>query len=140
MVAYLKSPWASRGALSLRETCEIAHRHNVPVLVDAADAPTGPQPDALYRVAADLVAFSGGKAINGPQSSGILAGRTDLIRAARLNSSPNHSIGRTGKAAKEDIVGLMVALERYLDRDHDAETADLASSGGFDGRKTPGFG
>ena len=61
---------------------------------------------------ADLVTFSGGKGLMGPQSSGILAGRADLIRAARLNGSPNHSVGRAAKAAKEDIVGLIVALER----------------------------
>ncbi len=124
MVAYLKSPWASRGALSLHETCEIAHRNNVPVLVDAAAMlPPAGNLTRFIEEGADLVAFSGGKAINGPQSSGILAGRADLIRAARMNSSPNHSIGRTGKAAKEDIVGLMVALDRYLQRDHNAETA-----------------
>jgi seryl-tRNA(Sec) selenium transferase len=59
----------------------------------------------------------------GPQSSGILAGRADLIHAARMNGNPNHSIGRAAKAAKEDIVGLIVALENYLQRDHDADTA-----------------
>ena len=72
---------------------------------------------------ADLVTFSGGKGLMGPQSSGILAGRADLIRAARLNGSPSHSVGRAAKAAKEDIVGLIVAIENYLERDHDADTA-----------------
>ena len=57
----------------------------------------------------------------GPQSSGILAGRADLIHAARLNGSPSHSIGRSAKAAKEDVVGLIVALENYLERDHEAD-------------------
>ena len=67
--------------------------------------------------------LSGGKGLNGPQGSGVLAGRADLIRAATANGSPNHSVGRAAKAAKEDVVGLIVALERYLARDHDADLA-----------------
>lgn len=122
LVVYLLAPWASKGALPLAETCAIAHRHNVPVLVDASA--TLPPVENLRRFiaeGADLVTFSGGKGLLGPQSSGILAGRADLIRAATLNGSPFHSIGRAAKAAKEDIVGLIVALERYLARDHQAD-------------------
>ncbi|HET9017065.1 MAG TPA: aminotransferase class V-fold PLP-dependent enzyme [Thermomicrobiaceae bacterium] len=122
MVFYVVAPWASRGALPLAETCAIAHRHRVPVLVDAAAML--PPADNLRRFiaeGADLVTFSGGKGLRGPQSSGILAGRAPLIAAARANASPNHSVGRAAKAAKEDIVGLMVALELYLNRDHAAE-------------------
>jgi L-seryl-tRNA(Ser) seleniumtransferase len=118
------SPWANRGALSLQVTCEVAHEANIPVLVDAAAML--PPADSLRRFigqGADLVTFSGGKGLMGPQSSGILAGRADLIRAARMNGSPNHSVGRAAKAAKEDIVGLIVALENYMQRDHDADTA-----------------
>jgi seryl-tRNA(Sec) selenium transferase len=83
-----------------------------------------PPPENLRRFireGADLVTFSGGKGLRGPQSSGILAGRRDLIRAARLNGSPHHSIGRPGKAAKEDIVGLLTALELFERRDHAAD-------------------
>jgi D-glucosaminate-6-phosphate ammonia-lyase len=135
LVMYLMSPWASRGALSLTQTCEIAHRHGVPVLVDAA-AMLPPSENLRRFIAegADLVTFSGGKGLRGPQSSGILAGRADLIRAALKNGSPNHSVGRAAKAAKEDIVGLIVALEMYLERDHEAdlrhwrEQADYMSS------------
>ena len=124
LVAYLASPWASRGALPLAQTCEIAHKHGVPVLVDAAAML--PPPENLTRFiaeGADLVTYSGGKELRGPQSSGILAGRADLIRAALANGSPNHSVGRAAKAAKEDIVGLIVALERYMALDHAAEMA-----------------
>jgi L-seryl-tRNA(Ser) seleniumtransferase len=124
LVVYLMSPWASHGALSLEKTCEIAHEANIPVLVDAAAML--PPANSLQRFiseGADLVTFSGGKGLMGPQSSGILAGRADLIRAARMNGNPNHSIGRAAKAAKEDIVGLIVALENYMQRDHDADTA-----------------
>jgi len=124
LVVYLMSPWASRAALSLEQTCEIAHEANIPVLVDAA-AMLPPAENLTRFIAdgADLVTFSGGKGLMGPQSSGILAGRADLIRAARMNGNPNHSIGRVAKAAKEDIVGLIVALETYMQRDHDTDTA-----------------
>lgn len=123
-VVYLLAPWASPGALPLAQTCAIAHEQGVPVLVDAAAVlPPAENLTRVIAAGADLVVFSGGKGINGPQSSGILAGRADLIRAALLNGSPSHSIGRAAKAAKEDIVGLMVALERYLARDHAAELA-----------------
>ena len=124
LVMYLMSPWANQGALSLATTCEIAHAANVPVLVDAA-AMLPPHTSLTRFIAegADLVTFSGGKGLMGPQSSGILAGRADLIRAARMNGSPSHSVGRAAKAAKEDIVGLIVALENYLARDHDADIA-----------------
>jgi L-seryl-tRNA(Ser) seleniumtransferase len=124
LVVYLMSPWANRGALSLETTCEVAHESNIPVLVDAAAMlpPTGSLRRFIAQ-GADLVTFSGGKGLMGPQSSGILAGRADLIRAARMNGSPNHSVGRAAKAAKEDIVGLMVALENYMQRDHDVDTA-----------------
>lgn len=124
LVMYLMSPWANQGALSLAKTCEIAHAANVPVLVDAA-AMLPPHTSLTRFIAegADLVTFSGGKGLMGPQSSGILAGRADLIRAARMNGSPSHSVGRAAKAAKEDIVGLIVALENYMARDHDADIA-----------------
>ncbi|HLZ32089.1 MAG TPA: aminotransferase class V-fold PLP-dependent enzyme [Chloroflexota bacterium] len=124
LVVYLMSPWANQGALSLVQTCAIAHEANIPVLVDAAAML--PPANSLQRFiaeGADLVTFSGGKGLMGPQSSGILAGRADLIRAARMNGNPNHSIGRAAKAAKEDIVGLIVALEDYMQRDHNADTA-----------------
>lgn len=122
LVVYLMSPWAGLGALSLAETCAIAHRHGVPVLVDAAAVlPPAENLTRFVAEGADLVTFSGGKGLRGPQSSGILAGRADLIRAALKNGSPNHSIGRVAKAAKEDIVGLIVALESYLARDHAAD-------------------
>ena len=73
----------------------------------------------------DLVAFSGGKAIRGPQSSGILMGRKDLIAAAVPAFTPFAGIGRNMKVGKEEIIGLLTALERYLKADHDAERKEL---------------
>jgi len=73
---------------------------------------------------ADLVAFSGGKGLRGPQGSGILTGRADLIRAARRQSSPHGGVGRAMKVSKEEIVGLLTALEIWAARDHAADMRD----------------
>jgi uncharacterized pyridoxal phosphate-dependent enzyme len=112
-VVYLVSPFTSPpGVLSLEEVCQIAHRHGIPVIVDAASMlPPRDNLRKYLRQGADLVNFSGGKGIRGPQSTGILAGRKDLIRAAALNASPNQGIGRPSKTSKEEIVGLVTALE-----------------------------
>jgi L-seryl-tRNA(Ser) seleniumtransferase len=83
-----------------------------------------PPRDNLFRYhrgGADLVIVSGGKGIRGPQSTGILSGRRDLIRAATLNASPNQAIGRAAKTSKEEIVGLVTALELFLAEDEKAE-------------------
>ena len=101
---------------------KVAQRYSLPMIVDAAAKL--PPVENLWRFidhGADMVAFSGGKAIMGPQSTGILCGRQDLIEAAALNHSPNMAIGRAAKVCKEEIVGLMVALERYVQRDHAAD-------------------
>lgn len=110
------------GLLPFEIICEIAHKHGVPVIVDAASML--PPRENLYkhlRQGADLVLFSGGKGIRGPQSTGILAGRKDLIRAAALNNSPNQAAGRPSKTSKEEIVGLVKALELFLAEDEEAE-------------------
>jgi L-seryl-tRNA(Ser) seleniumtransferase len=120
-VAYFVE-FSERGSLSLEMTVQIAHRRGVPVVVDAAAEL--PPVDNLRRFAdlgADLVAFSGGKDIKGPQSSGLLVGRRDLIEACARHASPNYSIGRSMKVGKEEIVGLVVAVERYLAQDRQAE-------------------
>jgi L-seryl-tRNA(Ser) seleniumtransferase len=122
-VVYLHSPFTSPpGVLPLPAMCDIAHKHGVPVIVDAASML--PPRANLYthlRLGADLVNFSGGKGIRGPQSTGILAGRKELIRAAVLNSSPNAGVGRSAKTSKEEIVGLVTALELFLAEDEAAE-------------------
>src|ERR687897_1290449 len=74
----------------------------------------------------DLVTFSGGKGTRGPQSAGLLLGRKDLIAAARLNAPPNgNTIGRGMKVNKEEMLGMLVALERYVARDHAADRRDF---------------
>src|SRR5262245_995315 len=122
-VIHLVSPFTSPpGILGFEEVVRIAHARGVPVLVDAASMI--PPRDNLFRFlrgGADLVVVSGGKGIRGPQSTGILAGRRDLIRAATLNASPNQAIGRAAKTSKEEIVGLVTALELFLAEDEKAE-------------------
>jgi L-seryl-tRNA(Ser) seleniumtransferase len=109
----------------LDEVIEIAHARGVPVLVDASN--TLPPAEHLYAfidMGADLVAFSGGKGLRGPQGSGILTGRADLIHAARLQSAPVQGIGRPLKVSKEEVMGLLTALEIWAGRDHAADLRD----------------
>jgi L-seryl-tRNA(Ser) seleniumtransferase len=114
--------FAGRGSLPLETVVEIAHRRGVPVIVDAAaEIPPLHNLRHFNDLGADLVVFSGGKDIEGPQSSGLILGRRDLIEACALNGNPNYAIGRPMKAGKEEIVGLVVALERYLAQDREAE-------------------
>ena len=122
-VAYLISPFTSPpGILSLPQTLEIAHRRGVPVIVDAASMlPPRENLTKYLRLGADLVSFSGGKGIRGPQSTGILVGRRDLVRAVTLNASPNQALARAAKTSKEEICGLVVALELFMAEDESAE-------------------
>jgi len=101
------------------ELIEVGRKAGVPVLVDpASDIPPTENLTRFFKLGADLVVLSGGKAILGPQSTGVLAGRRDLIEAAALNAFPNANIGRGMKVGKEEIIGLIVALERYLKLDY----------------------
>lgn len=122
---YYTVAWFCTGAaLPLAEVAEAAHRAGVPVMVDAAaEVPPLINLTRFLAEGADLVAFSGGKAIRGPQVSGFVLGRKDLIEACRLNDCPNMSIGRPMKVGKEEIVGLVKAVELYVQRDHAADMA-----------------
>jgi len=123
-VAFVDSPSIGPGALDFATVVEVAHARNVPVIVDAAS--TLPPVSHLTRWiagGADLVIYSGGKGLRGPQDSGLLAGRADLIAAAKMNGNPNAGIGRAAKVSKEAMVGLAVALDRFMAHDHDADFA-----------------
>ena len=121
-VAYLFSGFVSRRALPLEQVVEIAHANDVPVIVDAASyLPPRANLRRFIDEGADLVQFSGGKAVRGPQGTGILAGRGDLIEAAYANASPHQFIGRGMKVAKEEIIGLVEALQIFAEEDEDAE-------------------
>ena len=109
------------GQIGHEEFVRLGKKHGIPTLNDAAaDVPPADNLLRFQRMGYDLVAFSGGKGLRGPQSAGLLLGRRDLIEAARLNNSPHSdSVGRTNKVNKEEIVGMLVALELFLERDHD---------------------
>jgi D-glucosaminate-6-phosphate ammonia-lyase len=111
------------GAIKAAEFAEISRRRGVPVLIDAAaDVPPVENLSRFIKLGYDLVCISGGKAICGPQSAGLLLGRRDLIEAAKLNTSPNSgSIHRGMKVNKEEILGMLIALESFLKKDHAAE-------------------
>jgi L-seryl-tRNA(Ser) seleniumtransferase len=106
------------------ELIAIGKKAGVPVLVDmASDLPPWDNLRRFLDAGADLVVLSGGKCIGGPQASGILLGRKELIEAAHMNASPNDNIGRGMKVGKEEVIGLIVALERWVKSDHRAEEA-----------------
>jgi D-glucosaminate-6-phosphate ammonia-lyase len=96
--------------LDLKDVAPIAKEHGIPVLVDAA-ADSLMVPNPYLALGADLVAYSGGKIIRGPQGAGLLVGRKDLVRAAWANSAPHHAFGRALKVTKEEIVGMLAAVE-----------------------------
>jgi uncharacterized pyridoxal phosphate-dependent enzyme len=121
-VLYVAGGHLPQTALPLSSVVRIAHERGVPVIVDAA-AQLPPVSNLWHftaEVGADLALFSGGKALHGPQASGLLVGRADLVEAARQNGSPFQRLARAMKAGKEEIAGLVAAVERYLRLDHDA--------------------
>lgn len=142
-VAYVIGPFIKPG-LGLEKTIEIAHAHDLPVLVDAAaEVPPRENLSKFIKMGADMVAFSGGKGIGGPQSAGLLAGRKDLMEAAFLNSlnldSPKAGIGRPMKVSKENLVGMVAALELYMDTDETAIIDGWRSKADYVKRKLDGI-
>jgi D-glucosaminate-6-phosphate ammonia-lyase len=123
-IFYFPGALSGRGDLPLETVIEIANRHKVPVVVDAAAQL--PPVENLWRftqMGAALAVFSGGKDLRGPQASGLMLGRKDLIETIRLHGSPNHSIGRPMKVGKEEMVGLLAAVKRYLTLDHEGRAS-----------------
>ena len=109
------------GLVSLKEYCEIAHEHELPVVVDAAsELPPVSNLGWFYEQGADLTCFSGGKAMYGPNDTGFLLGDKNLIEAATMQANPRSGIGRGFKVSKEQIVGLVVAVQRYANLDEKA--------------------
>jgi uncharacterized pyridoxal phosphate-dependent enzyme len=112
----------SLGQIRDEEFVRLGKKHGVVTMNDcAADVPPVENLWKFTAMGFDLVAFSGGKGIRGPQSAGLLLGRKDLIAAARANAAPNgNSIGRGMKVNKEEMVGMLAAIERFVTLDHAA--------------------
>ena len=92
----------------------------MPVFVDAA-AEILTIPNVHLQRGATLVGYSGGKYIRGPQSAGLLLGRKDLVQAAWVHSAPHHGYARAMKVGREEMIGMLVAVESWVERDHAAE-------------------
>jgi seryl-tRNA(Sec) selenium transferase len=112
----------AEGQIKVEEWLQLAKEYKIPAFIDAAaDTPPVSHLWDYANMGYDLIAFSGGKAMRGPQCAGLLIGRKDLVAYALLNNSPHEdTIGRSQKVGKEEIVGMVKALECYLSEDHDA--------------------
>jgi L-seryl-tRNA(Ser) seleniumtransferase len=109
-----------RHPMPLEEMTAAAKKMGIPVIVDAA-AERLTIPNVYLTKGVDMVAYSGGKCLRGPQCAGLLLGRKDLLQAAWLNSAPHHAFGRSLKVGKEEIMGMLAAAEAWVKRDHEKE-------------------
>ena len=117
---------AGSSSVTREDFIAISKKHQIPTFIDAAaDVPPVENLFKYQKMGFDLVTFSGGKMIRGPQSAGLLFGRKDLIEAAKLNHSPHEApIGRPMKVNKEEMFGMYAALKSYIERDHKKEWQD----------------
>lgn len=120
---YFLNESSPHGKIMHKEWLDVAKRHNIPTIIDiAADIPPVENLWKFNEMGFDLICVSGGKAIRGPQSAGLLYGRKDLIAAARLSAPPRGgNIGRGMKVNKEEILGMYAALDKYVKQNHDKE-------------------
>ena len=120
MLYILAGPRADESPLSLQAIAPLARARGVPILVDAA-AEILTIPNVHLQNGATLVGYSGGKCLRGPQSAGLLLGQKNLVRAAWVHSAPHHGFARSMKVGKEEAIGMLMAVEMWLKRDHQAE-------------------
>ena len=120
MIYIFAGPRNDTGPFSTEVICSIAKPHNLPVFVDAA-AEGLTIPNIHLQRGATLVGYSGGKYIRGPQSAGLLLGRKDLVKAAWVHSAPHHGYARAMKVGREEMIGMLAAVESWVKRDHAAE-------------------
>lgn len=111
------------GKIQWKEVLDVCQKHNIPTMIDcAADVPPAENLSKYTDMGFDMVCFSGGKGLRGPQSAGVLLGKKKYIEAARVSAPPRgNTIGRGMKVNKEEILAMMVAIESYLTRDHEKE-------------------
>jgi len=121
LAVILSHDCVQEGSLSLESMASIAHAHGLPLIVDASsELPPIRHLREFVDLGGDLVIFSGGKAIGGPNDTGFILGRRDLVQACALQANPHIHIGRGFKVSKEQVVGLVVALQRYVALDFQA--------------------
>jgi len=121
MFFYAAEAVSMRGSLPLEAIARLLKPHGIPIIVDAAaELPPTSNLTAFLDAGADLVVFSGGKELRGPQSSGLILGTQELIDHCDANSFPNYGVGRAMKTDKETMVGLVRAVELFVQRDYDA--------------------
>ena len=115
------------GKIKRDEWAKLAREHNVPSMIDAAaDVPPVSRIAEYAKMGYDLIALSGGKAMRGPNDTGLLLGRKELIEASKLNANPHcGTIGRMMKVGKEDMAALAIAVEHFVKLDHDAERQEF---------------
>ena len=112
------------GSLQIEDYAALSRESGVPLVADAAsECPPMSTLTRFCREGADLVIFSGGKSLLGPQSTGLVVGRRDLIAACAANGNPFATVGRPMKVSREEVIGFLKALESYLARDHEADRA-----------------
>lgn len=127
-IIHLESPFKEKLAVPLSALVDLAHSNGLPVLADCASMlPPRENLTKYTDLGADLVSFSGGKAVRGPQSTGFLVGKPEWIEYARKNNAPNPGLTRAQKVSKEEIAGLLAALEAFVDIDEDSETKTYRS-------------
>ena len=120
MIYLLAGDESMTGPMSLENIAKIAKPKNIPILIDAA-AEGLTMPNVHLQAGADIVAYSGGKALRGPQCAGLLLGRKDLLLSAWQASAPHHGAGRDNKVGREETLGMVAAVEAWMTRDHPAE-------------------
>ena len=125
-LAYVLAGPGDEGPLGTRAVADAARKHGVPVVVDAA-AENLTIPNIHLQRGAAVVFYSGGKCLRGPQCAGLALGDKNLLEAAWANSAPHHAFGRSLKVGKEEIMGMLTAVEMWTRRDHKAEWAQWQS-------------
>jgi L-seryl-tRNA(Ser) seleniumtransferase len=123
MIYVFANPRNESGPMSLEAIAGIARPHGVPIMVDAA-AEVLTVPNIHLQRGATLVGYSGGKILRGPQSAGLLLGRKDLVQAAWIHSAPHHGFARAMKVGREEVIGMVVAVEQWLAHSFEAEWAE----------------
>ena len=121
-IIHLESPYSGDNVLPIDTLVDIAHSHGLPLMCDAASRlPPRANLTRFVDAGADLVSFSGGKGIRGPQATGLLLGNEEWVEYARLNNAPNATVARAQKVSKEAVAGILAAVEVFVNEDEDEE-------------------